>query len=51
MAEGFSAGFDPHTITAYTSPNSGKSYAVFADYEFGSGSAPTYLGVVDWRAC
>jgi PEP-CTERM motif len=41
---GFSAGFDPHTITAYTSPNSGKSYAVFVDYATGT---PSYLGVVD----
>jgi hypothetical protein len=41
----FSAGYDPHTVTAYTSPNTGKSYAVFADYE--GGSSPTYLGVVD----
>jgi PEP-CTERM motif len=40
----FSAGFDPHTITAYTSPNTGKSYAVFVDYATGT---PTYLGVVD----
>ena len=40
----FSAGFDPHTITAYTSPNNGDSYAVFAGY---SGSVPTCLAVVD----
>jgi hypothetical protein len=40
----FSAGFDPHTITAYTSPNTGDSYAVFAGY---SGSVPTCLAVVD----
>ncbi len=25
---GFEAGFDPHTVTAYTSPNTNKSYAV-----------------------
>ncbi len=41
---GFSAGFDPHTITAYTSPNTGKSFAVFVDYATGT---PNYLGVVD----
>jgi hypothetical protein len=41
---GFSAGFDPHTITAYTSPNTGKSYAVFVDYASGT---PNFLGVVD----
>jgi hypothetical protein len=40
----FSAGYDPHTLTAYTSPNTGKSYAVFADYYPGY---PDYLGVVD----
>lgn len=41
---GFSAGFDPHTVTAYTSPNTGDSYAVFAGY---SGGAPVCLAVVD----
>ena len=41
---GFSAGLDPHTVTAYTSPNSNKSYAVFADFALGY---PSYLGVVD----
>jgi hypothetical protein len=40
----FEAGFDPHTVTAYTSPNSNKSYAVFVDYATGT---PNYLGVVD----
>lgn len=29
---GFSAGFDPHTLSAYTSPNDGKSYGVFANW-------------------
>jgi hypothetical protein len=40
----FSAGYDPHTVTAYTSPNTSKSYAVFADYYYGY---PNWLGVVD----
>ena len=40
----FSAGYDPHTITAYTSPNTGHSYAVFAGY---SGGVPICLAVVD----
>lgn len=40
----FSAGFDPHTVTAYTSPNTNKSYAVFVDWFPGT---PNYLGVVD----
>jgi len=45
----FYAGYDPHTITAYTSPNTSKSYAVFADYygEFLGLGRPNYLGVVD----
>ena len=40
----FSAGYDPHTVTAYTSPNTGDSYAVFAGY---SGGVPICLAVVD----
>lgn len=40
----FSAGFDPHTITAYTSPNTGDAYAVFAGYV---GGVPACLAVVD----
>jgi hypothetical protein len=40
----FTAGFDPHTLTAYTSPNTGDSYAVFAGY---AGSVPVCLAVVD----
>ena len=39
---GFSAGFDPHTMSAYTSPNSGKAFAVFA-----SSPPPTELIVAD----
>lgn len=27
----FSSGLDPHTVTAYTSPNDGKAYALFAN--------------------
>lgn len=44
---GFSAGFDPHTSTAYTSPNNGKAYAVIADFALG---APSYLAVVGLAA-
>jgi hypothetical protein len=40
----FSAGYDPHTITAYTSPNTGDSYAVFAGY---TGGVPSCVAVVD----
>lgn len=43
----FQAGFDPHTITAYTSPNNGKAYGLLADWETG---VPTYVGVVDLQA-
>jgi hypothetical protein len=40
----FSMGYDPHTITAYTSPNDGRAYAVVADWVSGY---PTYLAVID----
>jgi len=40
----FAAGFDPHTVTSYTSPNNNKSYAVFADWAPGQ---PDYIAVVD----
>jgi len=43
----FSAGFDPHTITAYTSPNDGKPYALIADWATGT---PTYVAVIDLQA-
>jgi hypothetical protein len=39
---GFSAGFDPHTVSAYTSPNDGKAYTVFAN-----APPPTQLIVAD----
>ena len=41
---GFSAGLDPHTITAYTSPNNGKPYALIADWALGT---PSYVAVID----
>jgi hypothetical protein len=41
-------GFDPHAVTAYTSPNTGDSMAVFAGYsDPSSGSTPICLAVVD----
>jgi hypothetical protein len=40
----FSAGFDPHTVSAYTSPNDGKAYVVFANWSSG---VPASLAVVD----
>ncbi len=39
--EGWSEGFDPHTVTAYVSPNSGKAYAVLENADF------SYVAVVD----
>jgi hypothetical protein len=44
----FSAGFDPHTITAYTSPNNGKAYGVLAGWYYYS--YPKWLGIVDLQA-
>lgn len=43
----FSNGFDPHTVTAYTSPNNGKAYGVAADWASGS---PDYVAVIDLQA-
>jgi hypothetical protein len=40
----FSAGFDPHTVTAYTSPNNGRAFGLIADWSTGS---PQYVGVID----
>jgi hypothetical protein len=42
----FTAGFDPHTITAYTSPNDGRAYGVIADWATGT---PSYLAVIDLK--
>ncbi len=44
---GFSAGYDPHTVTAYTSPNTGKAIGLYADWATGT---PTYVGVIDMAA-
>jgi len=30
--DGMTAGFDPHTLTAYVSPNDGKSYGLFSNW-------------------
>lgn len=40
----FSAGLDPHTLTAYTSPNDGKAYALFV------GNSATCLVRIDLGA-
>ncbi len=39
-------GHDPHTVTAYTSPNSGSPYAVFED-DVTQNGARTFLAVID----
>ncbi len=39
--EGWSEGYDPHTVTAYVSPNSGKAYAVLENADF------SYVAIVD----
>jgi hypothetical protein len=41
----FSTGFDPHTLAAYKSPNTGDAMALLADWP--TASAPTYLALVD----
>ena len=43
----FSNGFDPHTTTAYTSPNDQKAYGVAASWATGT---PGYLAVIDLKA-
>jgi hypothetical protein len=41
----FSIGFDPHTTTAYVSPNTGKPLGVLTGVE--PGTTPTFLAVID----
>ena len=40
----FEQGLDPHTVTAYLSPNSGDSFGLMAN---GCAVPPTYLAVID----
>lgn len=40
----FFTGYDPHTVTAYVSPNDGLGYGVVASWPH---YAPTYLAVID----
>jgi hypothetical protein len=40
----FQNGYDPHSVTAYTSPNTQKTYAVLADWADG---APDYVALID----
>jgi hypothetical protein len=44
----FENGYDPHTTTAYTSPNNQKAYGVAASW--GAGYEPTYVAVIDLQA-
>jgi hypothetical protein len=46
----FSAGLDPHTVTAYTSPNTGKAVGLYADWPSGGGAPPKWIGVIDLAA-
>jgi hypothetical protein len=45
----FSAGFDPHTVTAYTSPNTGKAIGLYSDWP-DPALTPKYIGVIDMAA-
>jgi hypothetical protein len=40
-------GDDPHTVSAYVSPNNGKAYGVMAN---GYETSPTYLALIDLQA-
>ena len=40
-------GLDPHTLTAYTSANTGKAFGVLANYPFATATGPSTLAVVD----
>jgi len=42
-------GHDPHTLTAYTSPNTNKQYAIFQD-DVNQDGTRTWLAVVDMQA-
>jgi hypothetical protein len=43
----FEQGLDPHTVTAYVSPTSGKAFGLMANGYF---TAPTYVAVIDMAA-
>jgi hypothetical protein len=46
----FAAGCDPHTMTAYTSPNTGKAIALYTSYNTTSCANPNWIGVIDMAA-
>ncbi len=41
-------GGDPHTVTAYISPNTGKAYGIISDG--GVGGPPSYVAIIDLKA-
>jgi hypothetical protein len=46
----FSMGCDPHTVTAYISPSTGKALGLISDYgavSCDAGGTPQYLGLID----
>lgn len=46
----FDMGCDPHTVTAYVSPSTGKAMGIVTDYAYNScraGGTPQYLGLID----
>jgi hypothetical protein len=49
----FSMGCDPHTVTAYVSPNTGQATGVVTDYGATTcynGGTPAYLGLINLQA-
>jgi len=49
----FSMGCDPHTVTAYVSPNTGAAMGVLTDYGATpcyAGGTPSYLGLINLQA-
>jgi hypothetical protein len=41
-------GDDPHTVTAYVSPNTGKAFGVLGNLSFSATTfGPTFLAIVD----
>ena len=50
----FSMGCDPHTVTAYVSPNTGKAMGLVTDYAPGCAAdptaVPTYVALIDLQA-
>ena len=50
----FQAGCDPHTVTAYTSPNTGKAIGLYTSWGptvcYASGGTPSFVGVIDMAA-